>query len=304
MQYYKFSEYLKKRFGCRVARVSIDAGFSCPNRDGAIGRDGCIFCDNRGFSRNSRIAPRPIEEQIQEGIVRARERFKAEKFIIYFQAYTNTYAPIDVLDTCYSIIKKYEGVVALAIGTRPDCINNDILELIQSYTQDYEVWLEYGLQSMHNKTLNTIQRGHTYEDFLDAVLLTKKRENINICAHVIIGLPNETKQNITETAKAVGKLQLDGIKIHPLHIIKETRLHDMHRKGRYNPLSFDDYVHLAVDFLEYLWPKTVIQRLSADCPREYLVAPEWIQDKHKVLNEIERTLVNRDSFQGRLYGVA
>ena len=299
--YYKFSKYLRKRFGTRVYKVSIDAGFSCPNRDGSKSKNGCIYCDNRGFSFNSRIASLPIEEQIAKGIEFGKRRFKAEKFIVYFQAYTNTYAPLEVLKKKYDIIRKFENVVGISIGTRPDCINEEILDLIESYTSDYEVWIEYGLQSIHNKTLEFINRGHVYKDFPEAVNLTRERKNIKICVHVIIGLPYETERDILETAEILGRLKLDGIKIHPIHVIKRTKLEEIYKKKQYRPLELDAYVDLAVGFLEYLWADTVIQRITADCPRELLIAPMWIVDKNKALGKIEEKFLQMNTFQGRLY---
>jgi radical SAM protein (TIGR01212 family) len=299
-RYYKFSSYLKEAFGCRVYKVSIDAGFSCPNKDGKFSKDGCIYCDNRAFSFNVRESPRPIGEQIKEGIDFGRQRYGAEKFIVYFQAYTNTYAPLDVLKKKYDIIKDFDDIVGIAIGTRPDCINEEILDLIKSY-EDYEVWLEYGLQSIHKKTLELINRGHLYEDFKKAVELTKERKNIKICVHVIIGLPGEAKEDMLETAKELGRLKLDGIKIHPLHVIKGTKLEVLLNNGLYRLLELDEYVGLAADFLEYLWPNTVIQRITADCPQEFLVGPLWIREKNRVLQRIEEELFKKDKFQGRLY---
>ncbi len=299
--FYRFSEYLRERFGCRVYKVSIDAGFSCPNRDGKISKAGCIYCDNRGFSLNSRIPPRPIETQIKEGMDFGRERLKAEKFIIYFQAYTNTYAPVRALREKYGIARKFKNVVGLSFGTRPDCINREILDLIEDYTQDYEVWLEYGLQSIHDKTLKLINRGHSYEQFLQALRQTRKRKKIKICAHIIIGLPGETRGDILATAAELGRLKVDGVKIHPLHVIKGTKLEQLSTKGLYQPLSLEQYISLVADFLEYLWPQTVIQRLSADCPRQFLVEPLWILEKSKILQGIEDTLLRKNKFQGRLY---
>jgi len=300
-KYYKFSSYLKKRFSSRVYKVSVDAGFSCPNKDGRLSRDGCIYCDNKGFSFNSRIQPRPLEQQIKDGMAFSRKRFKAEKFICYFQAYTNTYAPVNILKKKYDIIKKFNNIAGISIGTRPDCINEKILDLIESYTDNYDVWIEYGLQSIHKKTLRYINRGHTYKDFLNAVELTRRRKKIKICSHVIIGLPGETKDDIMETAKAVGALKLDGIKIHPLYVIKGTRLDDLYKQGIYKPMEMERYLDLASEFLEYLWHGTVVQRISADCPQEFLSAPLWIQDKHKVLDALEEKLTQEGRFQGRLY---
>ncbi len=300
-RYYKFSKYLKSRFGERVHKVSVDAGFSCPNRDGKMNKNGCIFCDNKGFSFNTRVTSRPLNVQIEEGINIGKRRFNAYKFIVYFQAYTNTYADVDILQKRYDVIREFDDVVGISIATRPDCINEEILSLINSYTQKYEVWIEYGLQSIHQKTLAFINRGHFYDEFLEAINLTRKKTNIKICAHVIIGLPFETKQMILETAKALGLLKIDAVKIHPLYIIKGTKLEEMFREGLYRPLNMEGYLNLVAGFLEYLWPNTVIQRITADCPREFLVEPLWILEKNKVLNELERSLYERQTFQGRLY---
>ncbi|HAV42524.1 TPA: TIGR01212 family radical SAM protein [bacterium] len=300
-RYYKFSSYLKRRFSQKVHKISVDAGFSCPNRDGTKSKEGCIFCNNRGFSLNSRISPRPLELQIKEGMDFNRARFGAERFIIYFQAYTNTYASLGTLKERYDTVKRFKDIVGISIGTRPDCIDEDILSLIDSYTEDYEVWLEYGLQTIHEKTLAFINRGHTYQDFLRAVELTRKREKIKVCAHVIIGLPGESMEMVLETAKELGRLKLEGIKIHPLHVIRGTRLEEMFSQGLTETLELDEYLELVTRFLEYLWPETVIQRISANCPREFLVDPLWILQKGRILEKIEERLLSESKFQGRLW---
>jgi len=299
-RYYRFSSYLKERFGCYVYKIGVDAGFSCPNRDGTLSGEGCIFCDNRAFSFNTRFPDRSIEAQIREGMEFGRKRYGAKKFMVYFQAYTNTYAPADSLKKRYDIVKNFKNIVGIAIGTRPDCVNEEILALIESYSADYEVWVEYGLQSIHAKTLQVINRNHTYQDFLHAIELTRGR-NIKICVHVIIGLPGEGEKEVLQTAREVGRLGLQGIKIHPLHVVKGTRLEDMYKKGEYKPLTREEYVDLTVKFLEYLPPGLVIQRISADCPAELLVAPEWIAKKKEVLNKIEERLKEKNTFQGRLF---
>ncbi len=317
-RFYKFSRYLKERFGCRVYKLGIDAGFSCPNKDGKLSKEGCIYCDNRAFSFNTRpvrkrslngialsngarIPPRPIETQIEQGIAFGRKRYDARKFIVYFQAYTNTYASLEILRQRYDAVREFQDVVGVAIGTRPDCVNEEILDLIATYTRDYEVWLEYGLQSIHKRTLRFINRGHTYEDFLKAVRLTRKKRNIKICAHVILGLPDETKDSMLETAREIARLKLDGIKIHPLHVITGTKLEGFLKQGLYKALGLDEYVSLVTEFLEYLRPDTVIQRITADCPREFLAGPLWILDKNKVLERVEDILLKEGKFQGRLY---
>lgn len=297
-KYYKFSTYFKnKGFKERVQKITVDAGFSCPNRNGKISDNGCIYCNNEGFSPNTRKNFGSIEEQITKGI----KHSSAKKFIVYFQAYTNTYAPLDKLKQIYDSARKFENVIGISIATRPDCVNKDVIGLIASYTKDYEVWIEYGLQTIHRETLEFINRGHLYEDFLKAVDMTRNKKDIKICAHVIVGLPFEDKGMIIETAKSIGALRLDGVKIHPIHIIKGTRLEGLYKEGRFKVLELDEYVDLAVNFLEHLWPETVIQRISADCPKELLIAPSWILDKSNLLQQIEEKLSERDTYQGKFF---
>jgi len=297
-RYYKFSKYLKERFGERVHKISVDAGFKCPNLDGTLSNKGCIYCNNYAFSPALRVKNLSLEEQIEKGIEYGKKRFKAKKFIVYFQPFTNTYAPLKILKERYDVVRKFSEVVGIAIGTRPDCIDEEKLSLIESYTEDYEVWIEYGLQSIHDKTLKIINRNHTYSDFLKAVEITKGR-GIKICAHVIIGLPGETRKDMIETAKECGRLKIDGIKIHPLHVVKATQLEKMYKDGKYTPMDIEFYVDTVVEFLQYLSPDTVIQRITADCPSEYLVAPFWIDLKDKVIKMIEDRLEKEDIFQGK-----
>ncbi|MCX8083104.1 MAG: TIGR01212 family radical SAM protein [bacterium] len=294
--YYKFSEYLKERYGCRVHKITVDAGFTCPNIDGTLSKNGCIFCDNYSFSPPVRTKNVSLEEQIEEGIRYGRERYKAEKFIVYFQPYSNTYAPVHILKEKYDVIKKFPDVVGISIGTRPDCIDEEKISLIQRYTKDYEVWLEYGLQSIHNKTLKLINRNHTYEDFIKAIEITKEK-NIKVCAHVIIGLPEETEKEIIETAKECARLKLDGIKIHPLYIVKGTFLEKMYIESKYTPLTMEEYIDITAKFIGHLWKGTVIQRLTADCPPEVLVAPLWIKEKQKLLTLLEQQMREKGIYQ-------
>lgn len=300
-RYCRFSHYLRARFGDRVQKISVDAGFSCPNRDGAVSTEGCVFCDNRGFSVNTRFPERPLNEQIAEGIRRAEQRLAIHKFMVYFQAYSNTYASIETLRERYDVIKQFDGVVSLAIGTRPDCVNDEILDLIAEYADTYEVWIEYGLQSMHDQTLSAINRGHLCADFERALAMTRKRKNLKVCVHTIIGLPGETEDEILETARYLGTCEVDGIKIHPLHIVKGTALEALYVEKKYDALSLEEYALLVVRFLEYLSPKTVIQRLTAECPEDLLIAPEWLNQKGTVLGAIERLLTNRNTFQGKYF---
>jgi len=300
-RYYTFSEYLRNRFGARVYKINIDAGFGCPNRDGKISRQGCIYCDNRAFSYYTRFSNIPVEVQIKERIERLRSRKKAEKFILYFQAHTNTYASLEVLQERFNIIHDFRDIVGLSIATRPDCIDKEKLSFINSFSSQYDVWLEYGLQSVHNKTLEFINRGHTFETFLEAVDLTRKYPGIKICVHVILGLPGEDKIMMLETAKVLRTIKVEGVKIHPLHVVKGTKLNQMFSEEKYFPLGLEEYVDVVCSFLGNLWEGTVIQRLTADCPSTLLISPEWVLDKKRVLDKINERLERDNIFQGSLY---
>jgi len=280
VNYYRYSDYLKKRFGAKVHKVSVDAGFSCPNRDGKISETGCIYCDNKAFNFQSRTERKlSIEEQIETGMAQARKRFKAEKFIVYFQANTNTYASLEELKIKYDIIRKFKDVVSISIATRPDCVDKDILNLISGYARDYEVWIEYGLQSIHDKTLEFINRGHNYDAFLKAFALTREYP-VRVCVHVILGLPGETEDMMMKTVTEVARLKIDAIKIHPLHIVRGTVLEKVYQEGAYTPLSLDEYSRLLKEFLKRLPPDVIVQRLSAYCPKDILVAPAWVSERH------------------------
>jgi radical SAM protein (TIGR01212 family) len=234
---------------------------------------------------------------MEAGIAFGKKKYNAKKFIAYFQAFSNTYAPVEKLKELYDESLSFEDVVGLSISTRPDCVPNSVLDLIEGYTRDYHVWIEYGLQSIHHRTLQLINRNHGLAEFIDAVLRTKGR-SINICAHVIIGLPGESIDEISETAKVIAALRLDGVKIHSMYIVRETKLEQMYQKGDYEPLTFEQYVSIASNFLELLPPDMVIQRLTGDCPGDILVAPKWTLDKQRVLMGITEELKHRDSWQG------
>jgi hypothetical protein len=296
-RYYQFGEYLKERFGCKVYKVTIDAGFTCPNRDGRLGWDGCAYCNNMGFSANTRRTPLPIREQVERGMAFMRKRYKAEKFIAYFQAYTNTYAPIDTLRGYYNAALEFEDIVALSIGTRPDCVPEPVLDLIEGYQATHEVWVEYGLQSIHDRTLHCVNRGHDYATFLDALERTKKRD-MKVCVHVILGLPGESHEDMMATAREVGQMDIDSLKIHLMHVLKDTPLEKDFVEGRFAPLEFDEYVSLVCDFLEYIPSNVSIQRLTADGPRSILLAPKWATRKRKTIAAIDAELERRGSCQG------
>ena len=299
-RYNDFNSYLRKRFGCRVQKITIDAGFSCPNRDGTLSFGGCIYCDGKGSGTGAAHRGKSIKEQIQQAKPRLATRYKAKKFAAYFQAFTNTYAPCDTLRKRYDEALADSEVVGLSIGTRPDCIDEERLDLIEQYAATHMVWIEYGLQSMHNRTLEKINRGHTFEDFVRAVRMTQGR-NILICAHVIVGLPLESKKDVLDTATAIAGLGVDGVKIHSLYILKETLLERVFRDGGCTVLDQETYVEWVVSFLERLPPGIIVQRLTGDPDPLSLIAPEWALNKQQTLSLIKKTMEARDTWQGKLY---
>ncbi|RUM89400.1 MAG: TIGR01212 family radical SAM protein [Thermovibrio sp.] len=299
-RYFSFSRYLREIFKEKVFRITVDAGFTCPNRDGKKGTGGCIYCYS-GSDYDVEKRKRSVEEQILTGMERVRRRYGAEKFLVYFQAYTNTYAPLDVLKSIYDTVRKFPDVVGIIVGTRPDCVPDETLELLNSYTDDYLVWIEYGLESSHYKSLRWMNRGHGVSDFIDAVLRTRRYPRINICSHVILGLPTEDYEDMMETADFISSLRIDGVKIHPLHVIRGTRLEEIYLKERFELLSLEEYVDLVVDFIERLPKRVVIQRITGEAPEELLIGPEWCshREKNRVINLIRKRFEERDTFQGK-----
>lgn len=295
-RYYDLKSYWRNLFGCNVHKLQIDAGFTCPNRDGHVATGGCIYCDGRGSKLRQKGELPSVSQQIQNG----KKFYKphASKFVAYFQTFTNTYAPVEKLQILYDEALAQEDVVGLSIGTRPDCVGPDVIDLLKGYVQKYHVWLELGLQSMHDKTLKFINRGHDFRQFLDAVGALAGK-NIHLCAHIIIGLPGETDEEILQTAKAIAALPINGIKIHSLLALEGTVLGEMYKNGTIKIMSKDKYVSLVADVLEVLPPEMVIQRLTADGYQDIFLAPDWAMNKLDVLNSINKELERRDSYQGK-----
>ena len=295
-RYNQFSAYLKNKFGAKVYKITLDAGFSCPNRDGTISTGGCIFCDDGGSFSQAHSNLLSIEEQVNIGAKTLHDRFKAEKFMSYFQAYTNTYKPVNELERIYKSALNHPDVVGLSIGTRPDCVEDDKLNLISDIAQDYYTWVEYGLQSIHNKTLKKINRGHDFDCFLKAYERTKEK-GINVCTHVIFGLW-ETRDEILETAQKLAELKVDGVKIHMLCALKDTKLAKLYENKEIDFMSEEEYVNLVCDFLEILPQATTIHRLAGNGLKKNLIAPRWLGAKLDCLNKIDRELLKRNSYQG------
>ncbi len=295
-RYNQFSRLLKDKFGAKVYKITLDAGFSCPNRDGTISKGGCIFCDEGGSFSQAHSNLLSVEQQVQEGIKTLSARFKAEKFMSYFQAYSNTYKPVKELEKIYNSALTDEKIIGLSIGTRPDCVDDEKLSLIAGYKDDYYTWVEYGLQSIHNKTLKKINRGHDFDCFLRAYEKTKEK-GINVCLHVILGLW-ETHDEMMQTAQKLAELRVDGVKIHMLCALENTRLADMYKNNEIDFMSEDEYINTVCDFLEYLPPETSIHRLAGNGLKKNLIAPRWLGKKLDCLNKIDREFIKRNSYQG------
>lgn len=298
--YRSFNQYLREEFGARVYRVPLDAGFTCPNRDGVRAFGGCTFCDERGSGAPTIKTSLSIKNQLETGIARIRKRFKATKFISYFQAFTNTYAPEGVLKELYDTSLQHPDVVGLAIGTRPDCVDDNILDLLKTYDQKTFLFLELGVQTIHNRTLDLINRGHSGEEFFDAVARAHKR-GLRVATHLIFGLPGESKEEMLETVRAVAPLGLTAIKIHQLCIYKGTPMEEDYRSGRLKTMEEDDYVELVADALELLPPDMVIMRLVAEGTRDEIIAPDWAFEKDRIMQKIEAALDKRGTKQGSKY---
>jgi radical SAM protein (TIGR01212 family) len=299
-RYYDLKSFWSNLFGCRVYKLPVDAGFTCPNRDGTVATGGCTYCDGRGSRLRQAGTLPPVNEQIRRGREYYRKHRHAGKFIAYFQTYTNTYGHIDLLRQLYDEALAEEDVIGLSVGTRPDCIPDDVIGLLENYTKQFHVWLELGLQSIHDKTLQVINRGHAVEVFFDAVQRASEK-NIHICTHIIVGLPGETREDIIETARVLATLPIHGIKIHSLLALKGTRMGDLYEQGKITLMEKDDYVQTVCDILEILPPEMVIQRLTADGYRDIFLAPPWAVNKMDVLNTIDGELDKRDTYQGIYY---
>lgn len=296
-RYTDFNSYLRSIFGCRVQKITLDAELGCPNRDGTISSAGCIYCNMKGSGTGAHALGKSIEHQVAEAKQALFRRYKAEKFIAYFQSYTNTYAPVSKLKDLYDRALAFDGMAGLSVGTRPDCVDDEKLDLLAGYTDRYLVWVEYGLQSAHDDTLRRINRGHDFAAFEKAVHASRKRA-INVCAHVILGLPGETDRQMMETAETLSAMDINGVKIHLLYVVKDTALDRLYRQGGYTCLSREKYVDLVCGFLARLRKDIVIQRLTGDPHPGELAAPQWANEKSKTLERINKTLEKRDLYQG------
>lgn len=294
--YRSFSSYLRARFGHRVQKITLDAGLSCPHRD-TDKKGGCIYCNEKGSGTGAYASGVSLKQQIETQMTFMHRRYKADAFIAYFQSYSNTYADVDTLKGIYDEILAYPEIVGMAIGTRPDCIDNDKLALISSYAPQRLVWMEYGLQSASDETLDLINRGHSVKQFVDAVHLTA-RYNMRICAHVIIGLPGEGMEQYVSSARLLSSLAVTDVKLHLLYIVRGTPMENMFLRGHYTPLTMDDYADAAAHFIAHLRDDMVIQRITGDPHEQELVAPLWAMDKRGTRNAIHEKMRQLGLYQG------
>lgn len=300
LSYYSYRFRLRELFGDRVQKVSLDAGFTCPNVDGTVAKGGCTFCDNRSFSPSRRLPRADIRGQIDQSIARMRNRYPdCSNFIAYFQPATNTYAPVDRLRSLYEQALDHPQVVGLAIGTRPDCVPNDVLDLIEQLARDTYVSVEYGMQTMHNRSLDWMNRGCHHDAMIDAMQRSHSR-GFEVSSHAILGLPGETHDDMLATARELTRLEVDAVKIHNLYCVKNTKLADQVAAGEVQLMERDDYIRTLIDFIELLAPHIVIERVTGDAPRDFFIGPEWCLDKGGTKQQIDAEFARRGTWQGRL----
>ncbi len=301
--YREFSSYLREVFGCRVQKITIDAGLTCPNRDGSVGYGGCIYCNAKGSGTGASRQLRSVKEQLEMGKAGLSKRYKATKFLAYFQSFSNTYGPLATLQKLYEEALTVEDIVGLSIGTRPDCVSEEVLDYLEELSRQRLIWLEYGLQSASDATLARINRGHRVDAFVDVVRRTRSRR-LPVCAHVILGLPGETQEEMLATARFLAGQDIQAVKIHLLYVVRGTVLDAWYRAGAFRCLSHEEYTSTVARFLTLLPSHVIIQRLTGDPHREELVAPVWALEKQRNLQAIHDYMKMNNLYQGKFHGPA
>ena len=296
MYYYSLNEYLQKTFGEKVYKISLNGGMTCPNRDGALGSRGCIFCSEGGSGEFAACGMLPVKEQIEQAKRRIAQKSDCRRFIAYFQPFTNTYAPVEYLRRIFEEAIKPDEIVALSIATRPDCLGEDVLRLLCELNSIKPVWVELGLQTVHESSAEYIRRGYPLRVYDEAARRLREM-GINVITHIILGLPNESREMMLQSVRYAGE-RSDGIKLQLLHVLKGTDLLNDYRRGSFETLSLDEYADLLCDCIEVLPPNVVIHRLTGDGDKKLLVAPMWSADKKHVLNTIQKALRDRNVTQG------
>ena len=299
-RYNRFADYLKKKYNKKIIKISLNAGFTCPNIDGTKAYGGCIYCSNKGSGDFAGVPSDDLVTQFNDIKAKMSKKWKNGLYLPYFQAYSNTYAPLKVLKEKYEAVLYLDNVIGIDIATRPDCLEDDLVDYLAELSKNKEVWVELGLQSIYDKTAKIINRGHDFNEFL--IGLKKLRDkNINVCVHIINGLPYETYDMMINTLKKLNELDIQAVKIHLLHVLKDTPLANMYKKGKFKVMEKMDYVNLVVDQLELLNPDILVQRVTGDGGRDELIAPLWSLKKFELLNEIDWEFLRRKSRQGSLF---
>ena len=299
-RYFTWNRYLRDTFDMKIFKVALDAGFDCPNRDGTVAYGGCTFCSVAGSGdfAGDKVDPIPVQfEKIRD---KMHEKWKKGKYIAYFQAYTNTHAPLPVLKEKFEAALALEGVVGISIATRPDCLPDDVVEYLAELNERTFLWVELGLQTVHESTARLVNRAHDFNTYIEGVSKLRKH-GIRICTHIINGLPLENREMMMETAREVAKLDVQGIKIHLLHLLKGTPMVKQYEKGMVEFMGRDEYIQLVADQLEVLPPEMIIHRITGDGPIDLMIGPMWSANKWEVLNGIDAELANRESYQGKLF---
>ncbi len=299
-----YSNYFRREFGERIQKVSIDAGFTCPNRDGKLGTGGCTYCNNEAFNPSYCKASKSVTQQVREGIEFHERRYRrAKKYLAYFQAYSNTYAPLDSLKKIYNEALNIPGIIGLVVGTRPDCVDGEKLDYLSDLAKKVFVLIEYGVESCYNRTLERINRKHTFEQSEQAIIDTAKR-NIRVGAHIIFGLPGETRQQMLDEAEILSRLPLNNVKFRQLQIIKDTAMarEYLEKPEIFNPFSWDEYLDFFIKFLERLNPEFVVERFTGEAPPDLIVGPRWFMKRtDQILDLFEKRLEELDSWQGKKF---
>lgn len=296
-RYHTYNYFLKNKYQQKIAKVSLNAGFTCPNRDGTCGTGGCIFCSDSGSGDFAGNVYDSLQKQFHDVSLIMRRKWPQCQFIAYFQANTNTYGPISRLKATFEPFLHQKDVVGIAIATRPDCLSEEICDYLYELSQKCDLYIELGLQTIHDQTGKLIHRGHDFQTFLDGLARLRQR-HLDVCVHIINGLPYETYDMMLETAKVIGQLDIQALKIHNLFILKNTQLHQMYQQKPFPLLSREDYIHLVVDQLSYIPAHVVIERLTGDAPLQDLIEPQWSIKKVTILNDIDKLMKEKNLYQG------
>jgi len=296
-RYHTLNYHVKTKYNCKVVKVSLNAGFSCPNIDGKVGYGGCIYCSKTGSGEFGGDKTKPLSEQFKDVKEQISKKWPNSKYIAYFQARTNTYAPLNILKEKYESVLNLDDVIGIAIATRPDAIEDDVLDYLEELNKKTNLTIELGLQTIHDKTSKLINRCHTLEQFENMFYKLKKR-NIEVIVHIINGLPYETKEMMLETVKYLNKIKIDGIKIHMLNIVKDTPLETFYKQEKFHVLTKEEYIDIVISQLEYLDPNIVIHRITSDPDSKTLIEPTWLVKKFCLLNDIDKEMKKRNTYQG------